>query len=292
MTGAGRGIGREEALRLAREGAAVVVNDLGGDFHGEGADQRPAQLVVDEIVAAGGRASANYDDVSSWTGAQALIDQAVAEHGDLHVLVNNAGILRDAMSFTMTEAAWDAVINVHLKGHFAPSHFAAAYWRSRSKAGRPTSGRIINTTSDSGLFGNPGQANYAAAKAGIASMTLVLARELSRYGVTVNAITPRARTRLTEGIGFGEAPAEGFDRLAPEHVAPVVAWLATDGAADVNGQIFIINATEIMVLGGYHVEGAVDGGERPWTLAGLAEAKGALFAKRGSGTPELAPPGW
>ncbi|MDQ7903725.1 SDR family oxidoreductase [Phytohabitans sp. ZYX-F-186] len=292
VTGAGRGIGREEALRLAGEGAAVLVNDLGGDFHGEGADRSPAQQVVDEIVAAGGRAVANYDDVSSWTGAEALVRQAVEELGGLHILVNNAGILRDAMSFKMTEADWDAVIAVHLKGHFAPAHFAGIYWRERAKAGQPVHGRIVNTTSDSGLFGNPGQANYAAAKAGIASMTLVLARELGRYGVTVNAVTPRARTRLTAGIGFGEAPAEGFDRLSPAHVAPVVAWLASDGAADVNGQIFIVNGTEIMVLGGYHVEGSVSGGEQPWTVAGLTAAKGALFAKRPAGTPELAVPGW
>ena len=292
VTGAGRGIGREEALRLAAEGAAVVVNDLGGGLHGDGADKSPAQQVVDEIVTAGGRAVANYDDVSSWTGAESLVRQAVEELGGLHILVNNAGILRDAMSFKLTEAEWDAVIKVHLKGHFAPAHFAGIYWRERSKAGEPVHGRVVNTSSDSGLFGNPGQANYAAAKAGIASMTLVLARELSRYGVTVNAVTPRARTRLTTGVGFGEAPTEGYDRYSPTHVASVVAWLATDGAADVNGQILIVNGTEIMVLGGYHVEGTVNGGEQPWTVAGLTAAKGTLFAKRPAGTPELAVPGW
>ena len=191
VTGAGRGIGREEALLLAREGAAVVVNDLGGEATGEGADSRPAQQVVDEIVAAGGTAAANYDDCSSWAGAEAMVNQAVETFGGLDVLVNNAGILRDKMSFNMTEEEWDAVIKVHLKGHFAPSKFAASYWRAKSKeTGEPVNAKIVNTSSESGLYGNAGQANYAAAKAGIASMTIVLARELSRFGVRVNAIAP------------------------------------------------------------------------------------------------------
>ncbi|MET8212479.1 SDR family oxidoreductase [Streptomyces sp. NPDC005373] len=292
VTGAGRGIGREEALLLAREGAKVVVNDLGGARDGSGSDTGAAQQVVDEIIAAGGEAVANHDDISSWSGAENLIDQAVGHFGALNVVVNNAGILRDGMSFNLTEADWDAVIKVHLKGHFVTSHFAARYWRQRSKDGHPVSGRIINTSSDSGLFGNPGQANYAAAKAGIAAMTLVLARELSRYGVTVNAITPRARTRLTEGIGFGDSVPVGYDKLSPEHVAPVVGWLASDSAAQVNGQVFIVNGSEIFVLDGWHVDGSVDGGERTWTAAGLREAAGALFTSREPGAPKLAPPGW
>src|SRR5438874_3384553 len=201
VTGAGRGIGREEALLLAREGAAVVVNDLGGSAEGSGSDATPAQQVVDEIVAAGGRASANYGSVASFSDAKELIDQAVDTFGGLDVLINNAGILRDKMSFNMDEAEWDAVIDVHLKGHFAPARFAAAYWRARSKeSGDPVNAKIVNTASESGLYGNAGQANYAAAKAGIASLTIVLARELERIGVRVNAICPVARTRLTEGV--------------------------------------------------------------------------------------------
>src|SRR5712691_815980 len=200
VTGAGRGIGRGEARLLAAEGAKVVVNDLGVPSEGEGADTTPAQEVVDEITADGGEAAANYDDVASWSGAEALIRQAISEFGHLDILVNNAGILRDAMSFNMTEEQWDSVIRVHLKGHFAPCRHAAVHWRERSKAGEAVSGRIINTSSESGLFGNPGQANYAAAKAGIAAMTIVLARELQKYGVTVNAMAPRARTRLTDTV--------------------------------------------------------------------------------------------
>src|SRR4051794_13904668 len=197
VTGAGRGIGRSEALMLASEGAAVVVNDLGGEATGEGADQRPAQQVVDEITAAGGRGAANYDDISAWSGGQALVAQAVDTFGGLDVVINNAGILRDKMSFNMDEAEWDAVIAVHLKGHFTTSRFAASYWRQRSKdTGAPVTAAIVNTASESGLYGNAGQANYAAAKAGIASMTIVMARELERIGARVNAIAPVARTRL------------------------------------------------------------------------------------------------
>ncbi len=194
VTGAGRGIGHGEAIDLARAGASVVVNDFDPEPEGSRGD-RPAQEVVDEIVAAGGTACANYDDVASWKGAEDLIAQAVETYGRLDILVNNAGIVRDRMSFNLTEQDWDSVIDVHLKGHFAPSHFAARHWRALAKAGETTSGRIINTSSEAGLFGNPGQANYSAAKAGIAAMTGVLARELEGYGVTVNAIAPRARTR-------------------------------------------------------------------------------------------------
>src|SRR6476619_2509079 len=240
VTGAGRGIGRSEALLLAAEGAAVVVNDLGGETTGEGADQRPAQQVVDEITAVGGRGAANDDDISTWTGGQALVAQAVDTFGGLDVVVNNAGILRDKMSFNMDEAEWDAVIDVHLKGHFAPSRFAASYWRGKAKeSGEPQNAKIVNTASESGLYGNAGQANYAAAKAGIAAMTIVMARELERSGVRVNAIAPVARTRLTEAVaGDHMKPDEtGFDRFAPENVAAVACWLGSDLSRELNGQV-------------------------------------------------------
>src|SRR3954465_11138096 len=201
VTGAGRGIGRSHALLLASEGAAVVVNDLGGSSGGGGADGTPAQQVVDEIEAKGGRAVANYDSVSSWAGAENMVNQAVNELGGLDVLINNAGILRDKMSFNMDEAEWDSVVDVHLKGHFAPSRFAASYWRAKSKeTSAPVNAKIVNTASESGLYGKVGQANYAAAKAGLASRTNVMARELERIGVRVNAIAPVARTRLTEQV--------------------------------------------------------------------------------------------
>src|SRR2546423_14970419 len=229
ITGAGRGIGRSEALLLASEGASIVVNDVGAAVTGEGSEERPAQEVVNEIKAAGGTATANYDDITSWDGGQRLINQAVEELGGLDILVNNAGILRDRMSFNMDEADWDAVINVHLKGHFVPSRFASAYWRQKAKdTGDGVNAKIVNTASESGLYGNAGQLNYAAAKAGIAAMTIVLARELERLGVRVNAIAPVARTRLTEatpGAGeFMQAKEGQFDRFAPENVAAVVGW--------------------------------------------------------------------
>src|SRR5438067_2583955 len=199
ITGAGRGIGRTEALLLASEGASVVVNDVGAAVSGETSEERPAEEVVNEIKAAGGTALANFDDITSWEGGEGLINQATQELGGLDILVNNAGILRDRMSFNMDEADWDAVINVHLKGHFVPSRFASAYWRQKSKeSGEPLNATIINTSSEAGLYGNAGQLNYGAAKAGIAAMTIILARELERFGVRSNAIAPRARTRMTE----------------------------------------------------------------------------------------------
>ena len=230
VTGAGRGIGRAEALLLAAEGAKVVVNDLGGAATGEGADKSPAEQVVDEIAAAGGAAAANFDDVASWDGADRLVQQAVDTFGGLDVLVNNAGILRDRMSFSMSEDEWDLVVNVHMKGHFCTTHFAGVHWRQLAKdTGDPVDGVIVNTASESGLYGNAGQVNYAAAKAGIAAMTIVVARELERYGVRVNAIAPVARTRLTEAVaGDYMTPKEGdFDRFAPENVAAVACWLAS-----------------------------------------------------------------
>ncbi len=287
VTGAGRGIGRAEALLLASEGAAVVVNDLGGDFSGEGKDDRPAQLVVDEIEGAGGKAVANYDDIASWQGGERVVQQAVDTFGGLHVLVNNAGILRDKMSFNMDEADWDAVIKVHLKGHFAPSKFAAAYWRAQSKSsGGPVNAAIVNTASESGLYGNAGQANYAAAKAGIAALTIVMARELERIGVRVNAIAPVARTRLTETVasGYMDAKEGEFDRFAPENVAAGVAWLASDLAAGVSGQVLKIQGGLAQIVQGWRPITQVDA-DKPWTIESIEAAKDALFAKSDPAVP-------
>src|SRR5262245_6002253 len=235
ITGAGRGLGREHALLFAAEGAKVVVNDLGGDMHGEGGDMRPAMEVAEEIKAMGGEAVVNGETVADWNGAQRLVRQAVDTFGTLHVLVNNAGILRDRVIINMTEDEWDAVINVHLKGHFAPTHHAGVYWREQAKAGKEVKASIIHTTSTSGLFSNPGQANYDAAKSGIATLSQVCAKELSRYGVRSNAIAPGARTRLTEATpGLSEhvkPPAEGFDVWGPANVSPFVAYLAAADCA-------------------------------------------------------------
>jgi NAD(P)-dependent dehydrogenase (short-subunit alcohol dehydrogenase family) len=234
VTGAGRGIGREHSLMLADNGAHVVVNDFGGARDGSGGDVGPAQEVVDEITAAGGSAVAHVGDVSSLTDAAAMVQLAVDTYGHLDVLVNNAGILRDRMLFSMTEDEWDAVIKVHLKGTWAPSRIASEHWRNRAKAGETNDARIINTTSVSGIFGNPGQSNYGAAKAGIASFTLIAAEELGRYGVTVNAVAPGALTRMTEDLGF---PEHMLDRWGPEWIAPVVTWLASTRSADITGQV-------------------------------------------------------
>jgi NAD(P)-dependent dehydrogenase (short-subunit alcohol dehydrogenase family) len=287
VTGAGRGIGREEALSLASEGATVVVNDVGASLQGEGDDRSPAQQVVDEIVAGGGQAAVNADDISTWAGAEGVVRQAVDTYGRLDVLVNNAGIVRDKMSFNIEESDWDDVIRVHLKGHFGPAHFAAIHWRERAKAGEPVSGRIINTSSEAGLYGSAGQANYSAAKAGIAALTWVLARELERYGVTVNAIAPRARTRMTEDV-FSEmaATTEGFDRFDPKNVAPIVTFLATDGAADVNGQIFVCFGGDVWAMGGFHPVGEVHR-DSAWTPQELLDAKGELFKETSSAIPKF-----
>jgi NAD(P)-dependent dehydrogenase (short-subunit alcohol dehydrogenase family) len=287
VTGAGRGIGRAEALLLASEGASVVVNDLGGAAGGGGADQTPAQLVVDEIVAAGGRGSANYDDIASWAGAEALIAQAVTDFGRLDVLVNNAGILRDAMSFSMTEEDWDAVINVHLKGHFCTTHFAGIHWRAQSKeTGEPVGGAIVNTASESGLYGNAAQANYAAAKAGIASMTIVTARELERYGVRVNAIAPVARTRLTEAIAgdYMNAKEGEFDRFAPENVAAVAAWLASDLAAGISGQVVKVQGGLVQLVQGWRpiTEATSD---KEWSIDSVEAARAQLLGSNDGSIP-------
>jgi len=243
VTGAGRGIGREYALLLAQHGAKVVVNDLGAARDGEGGDQGPAQDVVNEIKAMGGEAVANTSDVSSLEGAQAMVQQAIDTFGGLDVIVNNAGILRDRMLFSMAENEWDAVIKVHLKGTWAPSRVAAEYWRNRAKEGLPNDARLINTTSVAGLYANMGQTNYGAAKAGIAAFTQIAAQELGRYGVTANAIAPGALTRLTEDLGL---PEEMLNRFGPEWVAPVVVWLASADSKDVNGEVIESSG---MVLG-------------------------------------------
>jgi NAD(P)-dependent dehydrogenase (short-subunit alcohol dehydrogenase family) len=293
VTGAGRGIGRSHALLFASEGAAVVVNDLGGSSGGEGADNTPAQQVVDEIAAKGGRAVANYDSVSSWSGAEAMVQQAVDTFGGLDVLINNAGILRDKMSFNMDEAEWDAVIDVHLKGHFAPSRFAAAYWRTRSKeTGAPVNAKIVNTASESGIYGNAGQANYAAAKAGIASLTIVMARELERIGARVNAICPVARTRLTEQVpGAGEfmsAKDGEFDRFAPENISAVAGWLASDLSSGVTGQVVKVMGGQVQLLRGWRpIAESTD--EKPWTIESIEAASSQLFAESDKGAPPFMP---
>lgn len=257
ITGAGRGIGREHALLFAREGAAVVVNDLGGDNTGEGADASAAQQVVDEITAAGGRAVANTDSVADWAAAKNLITQAVDEFGRLDVLVNNAGILRDAFIAGMEESQWDAVLDVHLKGHFAAMRHAAEYWKNQSKAGDQPNAAIINTASASGVtLPNAGQANYGAAKAGIAALTLVAAEELERYGVRANAIAPIARTRLTlatPGMGALMAePDEGeLDLFNPANISPLVAYLATE-KCPISGGVFAVQGGAISRLAGWH----------------------------------------
>src|SRR4051794_24593740 len=248
VTGAGRGIGREYALLLAAEGARVVVNDVGASRDGSGGDGGAAQEVVEEIRAAGGDAAANTDDISTWAGGESIVRQAIDAFGGLDVVINNAGILRDRMLFSMTEAEWDAVIQVHLKGTFATSRHAATYWRDRAKAGETNDARIINTSSVAGLYANPGQTNYAAAKAGIAAFTQVAAQELSRYGVTVNAVAPGALTRLTEDLGL---PEEMMGRFGPQWVAPVVTWLASPQSAGVTGQVIESSGLVLAIAEGW-----------------------------------------
>ena len=287
VTGAGRGIGRGEALLLAAEGASIVVNDLGTALDGGGRDSSVAQAVVDEIVSAGGKAVANADDVSTFAGAGRLVQQAVESFGDLNILVNNAGFVRDRMSFNMSEEDFESVILVHLKGHFASVRFAAAHWRTKHKAGDPVYGRVINTTSEAGLWGTPGQANYAAAKGGIYSMTLTLARELERFGVTVNAIAPRARTRMTEtlGGGFLAGGEEGtFDDLHPDNVAPVVGWLASDAGAEISGQVFVVTGGRVHLIQPLSDASGVSRDSR-WTVGDLVKEQERLFGERRKGIP-------
>jgi len=252
ITGAARGIGREYALMLAAHGAKVVVNDLGGARDGTGASLSAAEEVVAEIKKAGGQAVANGDDVSDWQGAQRMIRQAIDTYGTLDVLVSNAGILRDRMLVNMTEAEWDAVIKVHLKGTFAPARFAAEYWREQAKGGKTISARLINTTSVSGIYGNAGQTNYGAAKAGIAGFTIIASRELRRYGITVNAIAPAALTRLTEDLPMGQGSEEQKEQLHPRWIAPIVTWLASTESAGVTGRVFEASGTVLGIAEGWH----------------------------------------
>jgi NAD(P)-dependent dehydrogenase (short-subunit alcohol dehydrogenase family) len=275
ITGAGRGIGREHALLFAREGARVVVNDLGGGTDGSGADAGPAQQVVDEIRAAGGTAVANTDGVSDWAGAQRMVQQAIDEFGRLDVVVNNAGILRDGYIAGLTEEQWDVVVDVHLKGHFAVLHHAAVHWKERSKAGETVQAAVINTASPSGTFmPNAGQANYGAAKAGIAALTLVAAEELGRYGVRVNAIAPVARTRLTlqtPGMGaiFAQAVEEGqFDAFSPANISPLVAYLASADCPH-TGKLFGVTGGNIQQFKTWSAVNSIDT-EGPWTIEDIA----------------------
>jgi NAD(P)-dependent dehydrogenase (short-subunit alcohol dehydrogenase family) len=286
ITGAGRGLGREHALLFASEGAKVVVNDLGGDSHGEGSDATPAQQTVADIVAAGGEAVVNGDNVADWDGAERLVRQAIDTFGDLHVLVNNAGILRDRVIINMTEAEWDAVIAVHLKGHFCPTRHAATYWRKQTKAGKEVHASIIHTSSTSGLFSNPGQANYDSAKSGIATFSQVCAKELVRYGVRSNAIAPGARTRLTlETPGLGDAvkPPDDpgtFDIWDPANVSPFVAYLATVDCP-ISGETFIVQGGVVQRVKSWSGAEKIDKGDR-WTVTEFADHVEAL-------RPELKP---
>ena len=277
ITGAGNGIGREHALLFAAEGARVVVNDLGANADGSGADVSAAQQVVDEIRATGGDAAANHDDISDWSGAQAVIRQAVDTYGRLDVLVNNAGILRDAFLHRMTESEWDLVVRVHLKGHFATTRHAAEHWKIRAKDGETFDGAVINTASMSGVtLPNPGQANYGAAKAGIAALTLVAAAELERLGVRVNAIAPAARTRLTADVpGFvGEMMKEpedpdALDVYGAHQISPLVAHLASEGCS-LSGKVFEVQGGRITELEGW-TQQRVSETESDWTIASVAE---------------------
>ncbi len=277
VTGAGRGIGREHALAFAREGASVVVNDLGSGLAGESTGEDPAGDVVDEIVAAGGRAVLNRDDVADMDGARRLVATAIDTFGDLHVVVNNAGILRDRMLVNMDIDEWDAVIRVHLRGTFATSQVAAAYWREQSKAGKTVAARLINTTSNSGLFGNVGQANYGAAKAGIAAFTIITATELARYGITVNAVSPGARTRMTEELDRSREPADdGFDDRGPDNIAPLVVWLGSEASGDVTGQVFLVRGGTIGLALGWRKGPSVSRRQR-WDPHELGETVGSLL---------------
>jgi NAD(P)-dependent dehydrogenase (short-subunit alcohol dehydrogenase family) len=282
VTGAGRGIGRGHALEFARQGAKVVVNDIGVALDGRDPSATPAQAVVDEIVAAGGAAIANGDDVADWDGARNLVASAVEAFGRLDVVVNNAGFVRDRMVVSCEEDEWDAVVRVHLKGHFAVSRFAAEHWRARAKAGESVDARIVNTSSGAGLLGSVGQAAYSAAKAGIATLTLVQAAELGRYGVTANAIAPSARTRMTETV-FAESMAApddpaAFDAMAPENVAPLVVWLGSSESAAVTGRVFEVEGGIVSLADGWQHGPTVDKGAR-WDPAELGPVVADLIAK-------------
>ena len=291
ITGAGRGLGREHALLFAREGAKVVVNDLGGSSQGAGADQNPALSVVKEIEEFGGTAVANGDSASDWNGAKHLIEQALETFGDLDIVVNNAGILRDRVVFNMSEEEWDSVIHVHLKGHFCPTHHAAVYWREQSKAGKDVNASLIHTSSTSGVLGNPGQSNYGAAKSGIAAFSSICARELARYGVRSNAITPAARTRLTmESAGTSDImkqpdePSE-FDRFDPANVSPFVAYLATSDCP-ITGETFHVAGDTVLRYQPFVFMERIDNDGQRWSVEQLARKAPELIPDEHRGGPE------
>ncbi len=280
VTGSGRGIGRAHALEFARQGASVVVNDLGAEVDGSGSGTGPAGEVVEEIRAMGGKAVANGDDVSDWEGAQKLVNTAIESFGKLDVVVNNAGILRDRMIINMTDAEWDAVIRVHLRSTFSMTRWAATYWREQTKAGIEVDARVINTASSSGIYGNVGQANYGAAKAGIASFTIIASQELARYGATVNAIAPVALTRMTENLGIfahEEDPGK-FDPFAPENVSPLVVWLGSKASKGITGRVFDVYGGHIDVAEGWHAGPGADINDR-WKVEDLDSVIPALVAK-------------
>jgi NAD(P)-dependent dehydrogenase (short-subunit alcohol dehydrogenase family) len=273
VTGAGRGIGAAHALEFARQGARVVVNDIGGALDGSGRDATPAQEIVDRIEADGGAAVASYDDVTDWDAAARLVQTAIDTFGRLDALVNNAGAVRDRMFVNMSADEWDTAIRINLRGHFCPARHAAAYWRDQAKAGRPADARIVNTSSGAGLMGSVGQANYGAAKAAIAALTLIQATELARYGVTANAIAPSARTRMTEAV-FAETMAavdSGFDAMAPENIAPLVVWLGSGESADITGRVFEVEGGKLSVADGWQHGTPIDRGAR-WDPADIGPA--------------------
>ena len=279
ITGAGRGLGRAHALAFAAEGAKVVVNDLGASLQGEGTDLSPAQEVVNEIVAAGGEAIVNGDDISDWDGAGSLVQSAIDTFGGLDTVVTNAGIVRDRMFVNMSVDDWDAVIRVHLRGTFCPVKRAVEYWRAESKAGRPRAGRIITTSSGAGLMGSLAQTNYSTAKAGIAGFTINIAAELGRLGVTANSIAPSARSRMTEDA-FAEMmakPESGFDAMDPANISPIVVWLGSDQSGHVTGRVFECAGGELSVADGWQHGTAVDKGDR-WDPAELGPVVDGLIA--------------
>ena len=289
VTGAGRGIGREHALEFGRQGAKVLVNDIGTELDGSGGSTGPAGEVVEAIRAMGGEAIAHGADVTNWEQTGDMVKTAIETFGGLDIVVNNAGFVRDRMFVSTSEEEWDAIINVHLKGHFCTTRHAAAYWRAESKAGKEVNARIINTSSGAGLLGSVGQSNYSAAKAGIASLTLVQAVELGRYGITANAIAPAARTRMTEGA-FAEMmkkPDEGFDAMDPANISPLVAWLGSADSKDVTGQVFEVAGGEIIIGDGWRRGPKADKGER-WNPADVGPAVRGLLAEA---TPAVKPYG-